>query len=94
MQKGVLYLWGDFKINLLDYGLHNNTQYFVDHLFSVSLFSLVNKPNRLSNHCHSIIDNIFTNALNIDASSGIMLDYICFHLTIFCILKFNISMKL
>ena len=43
-QKGILFLCGDFNINLLDYKLNNHTQHFVDLLFTLSLFPLINSP--------------------------------------------------
>ena len=57
-KKGILFLCGDLNINLLDYKLNNRTQHFVDPLFSLSLFPLINRPTRLSNQHASIIDNI------------------------------------
>ena len=46
--KGILFMCGDFNINLLDYNLNNHTQHFADLLFSLSLFPLINRPTRLS----------------------------------------------
>ena len=44
MQYGVLYLCVHLNINLLEHSLLNNTQNFHDHLFTISLFPLINKP--------------------------------------------------
>ena len=59
-KKGILFLCGDFNINLLEYKLNNHTEHFVDLLFALSLFPLINRPTRLSNQHVSIIDNILS----------------------------------
>ena len=73
-KKGILFLCGDLNINLLDYKLNNHTQHFVDLLFSLSLFPLINRPTQLSNQHASIIDNIFTNAINKNINCGIIME--------------------
>ena len=55
--KGSIYICGDFNIDLLNYNVNNNLKKFVDQMFSMSLFTLINQ-------CHSIIDNIYTNSMN------------------------------
>ena len=49
----------DININLLDFRSNNHAQHFVNLLFSLSLFPLINRPNRLSNQHVFIVDNIF-----------------------------------
>ena len=92
--KGILFLCGDFNINLLDYKLNNHTQHFVDLLFSLSLFPLINRPTRLSNQHASIIDNIFTNAINKNINCGIIMDDISDHFPIFCISELDVKKQL
>ena len=53
--KRSIYICGDFNIDLLNYNMNNNTKFFVDQMFSKSLFPLINKPTRITNQCHSII---------------------------------------
>ena len=85
--KGILFLCGDFNINLLDYKLNNHTQHFVDLLFSLSLFPLINRPTQLSNQHASIIDNIFTNAINKNINCGIIMEDISDHFPIFLYIR-------
>ena len=92
--KGILFLCEDFNINLLDYKLNNHTQNFVDLLFSMSLFPLINRPTRLSNQHASIIDNIFTNAINKNINCGIIMDDISDHFPIFCISELDVKKQL
>ena len=92
--KGILFLCEDFNINLLDYKLNNHTQHFVDLLFSLSLFPLINRPTRLSNQHASIIDNIFTNAINKNINCGIIMEDISDHIPIFCISELDVKKPL
>ena len=85
---------GDFIINLLDYKLNNHTQHFVDLLFTLSLFPLINRPTRLSNQHALIIDNIFTNAINMNINCGIIMEDINDHFPIFCISQLDVKKPL
>lgn len=76
-------LCGDFNINLLNYNYNNYTKTFVDHLFTSSLFPLINKPTHITRDCSSIIDNIFNNVISDKVSYGLILDDVSDHLPIF-----------
>ena len=84
----------DFNINLLDHKLTSHTQHFVDLLLSLSLFPLINRPTRLSNQHASIIDNIFTNAINKNINCGIVMEDISDHFPIFFISELEIKKPL
>ena len=73
--------------------MNNNTKNFVDQIFSMSLFPLINKPTRITNQCHSIIDNIYTNSINEDIISGVIIADISDHFPIFSILQKDIHKK-
>ena len=73
VKKEYYFACGDFNINMLDYKLNNHTQHFVDMLFTMSLFSLINRPTRLSNQHVTIIDNIFTNAMDMNINCGMII---------------------
>ena len=91
--KGSIYICGDLNIDLLNYNVNNNTKNFVDQMFSMSLFPLINKPTRITNQCHSIIDNIYTNSINEDIISGVIIADISDHFPIFSILLKDIHKK-
>ena len=91
--KGLIYICGDFNIDLLNYNVNNNEIFLVDQLFSMSLFPLINQPTRITNQCHSIIDNIYTNSINEDIISGVIIADISDHFPIFCILQKDIHKK-
>ena len=77
--KGSIYICGDFNIDLLSYNVNNNTKKFVDQMFSMPLFPLINKPTRIPDQSHSIIDNIYTNSINEDIISGVIIADVCDH---------------
>ena len=52
---------GDYNINLLNYGKHNETNKFVDMMHAHSFISLINRPTRINQQSATLIDNIFTN---------------------------------
>ena len=67
------YFLGDFNLNLLNADTHNDTQGFIDFMYSVSLFSTITKPTRVTSITATLIDNIFcNNIMSEEAISGIL----------------------
>ena len=60
-ENKIFYLMGDYNINLLNYGKHNETNEFVDMMHAHSFISLINRPTRVNQQSATLIDNIFTN---------------------------------
>ena len=77
-----LYICGDFNIDLLKYKIHQNTSRFVDMIFSLGLFPLIIKPSRITQHSHTLIDNIITNNIQQKTNSGLLLNDISDHLPV------------
>ena len=89
-EKKLLYLMGDFYINILNVG---NVQYvdeFLDTMLSKFMFPLIKYPTRVSLNSFTLIDNIFTNYCSV-CSSGLFLSDISDHFPIFCIVKKSVS---
>ena len=60
----------------------------------MSLYPLIDRPSRITNHSFTIIDNIFTNAANYETSSGLLISDISDHLPVFAICKYpNLNRK-
>jgi hypothetical protein len=53
------YLMGDFNMNLLNYQSHNQTNEFLDIMYSNMFFPLITRPTRITSHTATLIDNIF-----------------------------------
>ena len=65
-----LILMGDFNINLLDYEEKETVSNFADFIFQNSMQPHINAPTRITSHSHTLIDNIFSNFVNRNISSG------------------------
>ena len=82
----LVYLMGDYNINLLSAETHSPTSEFLELMFSNTYVPLINKPTRVSTNTATIIDNIFTNSKQFDSSfSGILYTDISDHFPIFFI---------
>ena len=62
-------LMGDFNMNLLNYNTNKRTTQFVDELYTNSFISYINIPTRITNQSETLIDNIFYNKINPEATA-------------------------
>ena len=86
-----LYIMGDFNINLLNEDTHIQTSQFLDTLYSNLLFPLITRPTRIGRESATLIDNIFTNDLELNGLlNGVLFTDISDHFPIFCI-KMNLD---
>ena len=83
----LVFIMGDFNVNLLDYASHTQTSDFVNNFFSHSLLPCIHHPTRVSEQRASVIDNIYTNATNANITSGNIVMQISDHFPQFLILK-------
>ena len=70
--KKSIFLCGDLNIDLLKYNDNTPTKNFVDMMFSLGLYPLIDKPTRITDHSATLIDNIFTNELDSKINSGLL----------------------
>ena len=82
MRKTV-FLCGDFNIDILKHKVNQGTKSFLDTMYSIGLYPLIDRPTRISNHSFTLIDNVFTNVTNHKVTSGILVSDITDHLPIF-----------
>ena len=66
----VSYIMGDFNINILN--SHQPTNEFINLMTSNSLYPLISKPTRITSSTTTLIDNLFTNNLELNMNSGIL----------------------
>ena len=83
----LVFIMGDFNINLLGYASHTPTSDFVNNFFSHSLLPCIHHPTRVSEQRALVIDNIYTNATNANITSGNIVMQISDHFPQFLILK-------
>ena len=86
-----IFVCGDFNIDLLKHETHNNTKQFLDTMYSLGLYPLIDKPTRITDSSTTLIDNIFTNELRFNLTSGIMFNDTSDHLPIFALCEYTIS---
>ena len=63
-------LMGDFNMNLLNYNTNKRITQFVGELYTNSFIPYVNLPTRIMNQSETLIDNIFYNKINPEATAG------------------------
>ena len=88
-ENKLLYLVGDYNINLLNVDSHSSTADFNDTIYSYGLVPLITRPTRVTETSATLIYNIFTNkSTSYDESMyGILMSDISGHYPIFCIDK-------
>ena len=89
----ILMFLGDFNYNLLNHDKDLHTKDFIEIMYSNSLQPTINKPTRVvDRHKPSLLDNIFTNAIDKDITTGNLTDKITDHMPNFIIMK-NLSFE-
>ena len=64
LEQNIIYMMGDFNINLLDISTNHNHSHFYDTMVANSCIPLSPKPTRCLENSNTLIDNLFTNNLN------------------------------
>ena len=87
----IIYLIGDFNIDILNITNHIPSSEFLETLYTFSLCPLINKPTRVSSTAATLIDNIYFNDVeHSELFNGILYTDISDHFLIFSIhLKVN-----
>ena len=79
-----MYIMGDMNINLLNYHSHQQTERYLDMIYSLDFSLVITKPTSITNHTVTLIDLIYTNNVN-RLISGIVTVDISDHLPVFCL---------
>ena len=84
-ENKLLYIMGDFNINLLNSDSHHPTGEFLEIMYSNMLFPLITRPTRVTANSATLIDNIFTNnyCSNDWSAQGIFVTDISDHYPVF-----------
>ena len=70
----------------MNYNEHNQTNKCLDSLASNSFIPLILQPTRITSHSNTLIDNIFSNVIDLDKISGNLTATISDHLPQFAII--------
>ena len=90
LENKLLYLVGDYTINLLTVDSHSLTAEFNDTMYSSGLVPLITRPTRVTENSATLIDNIFTNkgvSYNESIYGILITDISSDHYPIFCVDK-------
>lgn len=80
-----IFICGDFNIDLLNPNKHKMTDDFINTVYSMSLYPKITRPSRITLHCATLIDNIFTNDIVHNTISGLLISDISDHLPVFTV---------
>lgn len=64
---------GDFNIDLLKLDLNDNSNSFINLMFSSSFYPTISKPTRITKSTATLIDNIFSNTFEEECKTGLLL---------------------
>ena len=82
-----VYICGDFNCDMLKVDQNNHYNKFYDLLASYSLFPTILLPTRVTPHSSTIIDNIFTNDIEKNIKSGVIMTDFSDHYSQFVSMK-------
>ena len=85
-----IFLCGDLNIDLLKHEHRSNTKHCLNLMYSLGLYSLIDKPTRITDISATLIDNIFTNEMRNNITCGILFNDISDHLPIFALCEYQI----
>ena len=80
-----IYIMGDFNINLLHAETSCYAQDFLLSLQSFSFIATIDKPTRIYNNSATLIDNMLTNKVDVEITSGNIISDISDHYSQVCI---------
>ena len=86
-ENKLIYLMGDYNINLFNYNKHLPTHDFLNLMYTHSYIPLITKATRIFKSSATLIDNIFTNNICSDYMNGILMTDISDHFLIYTITK-------
>lgn len=85
----VMFICGDFNINLLNPSKQKMTEEFINTMYSLGLCPMITKPSRITAQSATLIDNIFTNEIENRSISGLLINDISDHLPVFIVYNKN-----
>ncbi len=79
MKVRAAFIMGDFNIDLLKYGKHDQTNDYVENTFSRGFMPLICRPTRVTQTSATLIDHMYSNNLTSSSSSGIVINDVSDH---------------
>lgn len=88
-----VFVLGDWNIDILNPHNKNNITEFIDLMYSMSLIPKISRPSRIASNSATLIDNIFTNDIENNTISGLLINDITDHLPVFTVYDKNYGNK-
>ena len=82
-EKKSCVIMGDFNIDLLKYSSHAKTNDYLDNIFTIGFVPLITKPTTIFPSSATLIDHIYSNNIQSDSQSGIIVTDVADHFGIF-----------
>ena len=79
------YILGDMNVNLLKFGDHPKTEYYLEGLFANGFLPIIVKPTRITVSSATLIDHIYSNNVTATGHSGIIITDVSDHFGTFYI---------
>lgn len=89
LNNKLIFICGDYNVDLLNPNKHKVTDKFINTMYSMTLCPKMTRPSRITSHCATLIDNIFTNEIENKVVSGLLINYISDHLPVFAVYDQN-----
>ena len=86
-EKKQIVLMGDFNIDILKYDNNSDSSNFLDNMYTNSLIPYITAPSRITTRSKTLIDNIFSNIIEEDITSGNLTTTISDHFAQFYLTK-------
>ena len=83
-------LMGDFTIDMLKHDKNNDSATFLNSMYSKFLLPYITTPSRITSHSRTLTDNIFSNSVDNEISSGNITSTISDH----CATNIKLLMKM
>ena len=74
-----IFICGDFNLDILKHNFDHAAKHFLDTMYSLGLYPLIDRPSRITDQSSTLIDNIFTNAKEYNNVSGLLVNDITDH---------------
>lgn len=56
--KKIMFICGDFNIDLLNPCKHKRTEEFINTLYNLSLYPKITRPSRITSYCATVMENM------------------------------------
>ena len=85
------FIFGDMNIDFLNYDEHTLTEDYLNVICSKNFLHLITKATRITHHTATLIEHMYTNALDMNISSRIIAADVSDHLPLFCMAEIQID---